>query len=212
LSETDAIGFTAHGWVKITDPKTGEILVEQENAIHLGNLSAAIVMALCSDDKGHIRYMAFGNGGTRITSNGDILYRTPNVSNIRKVTDSLYNELFKKEIIFDGDNEVNPIFSNSTYSDLKALVTLSEIEAGLTQQVYDRADTLNRSTIDGSLTSYDEDAVFDELALYVGSPFISGLLSDNNEALMITHLIFNPIQKAANRGLQIEYTIRIQLT
>lgn len=208
----ETTGFSAHGWVKITDTDTGEVLVEQDNAIHLGNLSAAIVMALCSDDNGHIRYMAFGNGGTRITSNGDILYRTPNVSNIRKVTDSLYNELFKKEIVFDGDNEVNPIFSNSTYSDLKALVTLNEIESGLSQQPFDRADSLNRNSIDGSLTSHDEDAVFDELSLYVGPPFISGLLSDSNEALMITHLIFNPIQKAANRGLQIEYTIRIQLT
>lgn len=208
----DAAGFTAHGWVTIKDIDTGEILVEKDNAIHLGNLSAAIVMALCSQDKGHIRYMAFGNGGTRIASNGDIIYRTPNVSNIRKPTDSLYNEIFQKEIVFDGDNEVNPIFSNSTYSDLKALVTLNEIEVGLTQQVFDRADSLAKSSIDGSLTSNNEDAVFDELSLYVAPPQISGLLSDNNEALMVTHLIFNPIQKAANRGLQIEYTIRIQLT
>lgn len=209
----DNAGFTARGWARITDIETGEVLLDdKENAIHLGNLSAACVMALCSDDKGHIRYMAFGNGGTRITSNGDILYRTPNVSNIRKATDSLYNELFKKEIIFDGDNEANPIFSNSTYSDLKVLVTLTEVEAGLTQQVFDRADALNKDTIDQTLSSRDQDAVFDELALYVGPPFIAGPLSDSSEALMITHLIFNPIQKSANRGLQIEYTIRIQLT
>lgn len=201
----------AEGRIRILDLETKEVLRENTNAIHLGNLSAAIVMALCSDDKGHIRYMAFGNGGTRITSNGDILYRTPNVSNIRKLTDSLYNETFKKEIIFDGDNEVNPIFSNSTYSDLKALVTLDEIEPSLNQDPFDRAEAMYKD-IDGTLTWETEDGVFDELALYAGPAGIVGALSDNNEALMLTHVMFNPIQKAANRGLQIEYTIRIQLT
>lgn len=212
-------GFSAYGDVIIRDKHTLEELVVKPNAIHLGNLSWAMVVALSSSDNGHIRYMAFGNGGTRITSTGDILYRQPNVSNIRKVTDSLYNETFKKEIFYVIDNEVTPIESNSTYSDLRATVPVEGIETNLDQENYDRAEDMFVD-LSGDLTWVDSDgvttsnphAVFDELALYVGPPGITGNLSDSNDAFMITHLIFNPIQKSANRELQIEYTIRIQLT
>jgi hypothetical protein len=215
----DNAGFTATGHVIIRDKNTREILVDKFNAIHLGNLAWATVVALASSDNGHIRYMAFGNGGTRITSTGDILYRQPNVSNIRKVTDSLYNETFKKEIFYVIDNEVTPLESNSTYSDLRATVPVEGIESTLIQEPYDRAEDMYID-LSGDLTWVDEDgvtttnphAVFDELGLYVGPAGIVGNLSDSNDAYMITHLIFNPIQKSANRELQIEYTIRIQLT
>lgn len=209
----------AEGHVKIKEKASGKVLVDQKNAIHLGNLSWAIVNALCSNDSGHIRYMAFGNGGTRINSTGDIIYRPPNVSNIKKVTDSLYNETFKKEIFYVIDNEVTPIESNSTYSDLRAIVPVEDVENNLIQEDFDRADNMFKE-LNGQLTWVDSDnntttnpyAVFDELALYVGPAGIVGNLSDSSDAFMITHLIHNPIQKSKNRELLIEYTIRIQLT
>lgn len=211
--------IVAYGRVKISDRNTKEVLEHKDNAVHLGNLSWAMVNALCSKESGHIRYMAFGNGGTRINQTGDIIYRTPNVSNIRKVTDSLYNETFKKEIFYVIDNEVTPIESNSTYSDLRAVVPVETIEDDLIQDDFDRAENMFKE-LNGELVWVDSDnnqttnpyAVFDEMALYVGPAGIQGKLSESSEAFMITHLIHNPIQKSKNRELLIEYTIRIQLT
>ena len=222
MIEGNGYKLTAEGRVKIKDRLTNEVLEDKFNAIHLGNLSWAMVNALCSNDSGHIRYMVFGNGGTRISPTGDIIYRSPNVSNVRRVTDSLYNETFKKEIFYLIDNEVTPIESNSTYSDLRAVVPVETIEAALDggkQMDFDRADNMFKE-LSGELTWIDAGggdttnpyAVFDELALYVGVPGIVGNLADSGEAFMIAHLIHNPIQKSKNRELLIEYTIRIQLT
>ena len=40
--------------------------------------------------------------------------------------------------------------------------------------------------------------VFDELALYTG----------NND--LLTHVVFHPVQKSANRKIQVIYTLRIR--
>ena len=71
---------SSEGFLKITDKITKEVLLEQKNAVHFGNLSAAIAKALAGDSDGHIKYVEFGNGGTSITELGTIFYRSPNVS------------------------------------------------------------------------------------------------------------------------------------
>jgi len=202
----------AEGFATIRDKLTGEVLFSGKNAVHLGNLSAAIVQALSDENSGFVRYMAFGNGGSLIRETGEIAYRQPNVNNIRTPSASLYNETFKKEIIDDSSNKVTPVLSNSTYSDLSILVTLETNEPNLTQQAVDRADALTLTT-DGYTYVGIGAAVFDEIAIYCGQPNIAGpLVNNTDDAIMVTHLIFHPIQKSANRALEIEYTIRIQLT
>lgn len=189
----------AMGHVKIRDKMTGELLVDQKNAVHFGNLSSAIAEALSSLDRGHIRYMAFGNGGTIIEPTGEIFYREPDVSNSRDESASLYSETFKKEIDQTESNYTLPILGSSGFADVKIVVTLDFIEPGLNQDAIDRAENT------------EADAVFDELAVYTGEAGISGSLSNSADALLVTHVIFNPIQKSANRILEIDYTIRIQL-
>lgn len=204
--------YTAIGFATIRDRVTGEVLLDgKKNAVHLGNLSAAIVQALSSQNTGFIRYMAFGNGGSVVSDTGQIIYRNPNVSNIRSSTSSLHNETFKKEILNIPGNEVSPILTNSTYSDIKVLVTLASNEPS-GQDAVDRASTLLQ--VDNEYTYVGAgEAVFDEIALYCGIPGIQGpLVNNTDDALMITHLIFHPIQKSANRVLEIDYTLRIQLT
>ena len=43
--------------------------------------------------------------------------------------------------------------------------------------------------------------VFDELGLY----------TDGDSGIPLTHIIFHPVEKSANRVLQIKYTVRVQL-
>jgi len=89
------------------------------------------------------------------------------------------------------------------------------------------------TTNSGSAVTFDPNTlVFNEIGLFVGSSnlFNGGYTSTISDVdnfinttpnfsnlpgvmskLMITHVIFHPIQKAANRSLEIVYTLRIQM-
>lgn len=178
---------SAEGFLKITDKDTNEILVDQQNAVHFGNLSAAIALALAGDDAGHIKYVAFGNGGTSITSLGTIFYRSPNVSVLRDETAGLYNETYEKDVSVGTDeNNVATVLSNVNYADVKVTVTL------------DFAEPADQDLLDNA-TDNDGDYVFDEIALKTA------------DGLFLTHIIFHPVQKALNRIIEVEYTLRIQM-
>ena len=186
------------GHVVIRDKDTGEVLVDKCNAVHSGNLSAVIVKALSSDPAGHIRYIAFGNYGTTI-SGSTIEYAPTNTGTIRDEFDALHNETFYKELDNSIGNTAVSILGSTNYSDIKVTATLDFIEKNLSQESIDRSDN-----IDGV-------AVFDELALYAGLPGISDDRLADSDAIMITHVVFNPIQKSANRSIEIDYTLRIQV-
>jgi hypothetical protein len=52
-------------------------------------------------------------------------------------------------------------------------------------------------------TNFNGEFVFDELGLKAWEGSAS-------ELMLITHVIFHPVQKALNRQIQIDYTVRIQ--
>ena len=60
------------GFVKIHDPKSGEIFVDKKNAINYENISIAMAQTLANRDTGYIYSMAFGNGGSSVDSTGVI--------------------------------------------------------------------------------------------------------------------------------------------
>lgn len=183
----ELIKGSAEGTLKIVDKTTNEVLVEQQNAVHFGNLSAAIAKALAGDSNGHIKFVAFGNGGTSITELGTIFYRAPNVSVLRDETAALYNETYQKDVSVGTDeNNIAVILSNVNYADVKVTVTL------------DFGEPADQDLVDNA-TNNDGDYVFDEIALKTA------------EGLFLTHIIFHPVQKALNRIIEIEYTLRIQM-
>ena len=53
-------------------------------------------------------------------------------------------------------------------------------------------------------TSSTTDYIFDELGLKSYSS------AGPNEGMLLTHVIFHPVQKSLNRMIQVDYTIRIQ--
>lgn len=177
------------GHLIIRDADTKEILRDKQNAIHFGNLSAALAKALSGSDEGHIRFMAFGNGGTSITDSGTIFYRTPNVSVLRDTSASLYNETYVKDVSINNEfNNVSVILTNNNFADVRIICTLGFGEpAG--QDLTDNA------------SSNDGDYVFDEIAIK----------SNESPPALLTHVLFHPIQKALSRSFEIEYTIRIQM-
>jgi hypothetical protein len=183
------------GFVKIYDPKTGRILLDKKNAIHYENISVCMANTLSDKTNGYIYQMAFGNGGSAVDPTGVITYLPPNTTGTNA---SLYNETYTK--IVDNNSAANQDPANNfitvvhtsgqVYTDIIVTCLLDYGEpAG--QQAFDNG------------TNFNGEYVFDELGLQCWNGSSSNLL-------LITHVIFHPVQKSLNRQIQIDYTLRIQ--
>lgn len=178
------------GHIKIWYPDTGEIVRDKPNAIHYENMSEALAQSIANKGTGYIQTMAFGNGATAVDSTGVITYLPTNTFGQNA---SLYNQTYSK--IVDNTSALNTDPARNfievrhtpglIYTDIFVSCLLDYTEpAG--QQAFD-----NSATMSGTY-------VFDEI----------GLISESGK--LLTHVIFHPVQKALNRLIQIDYTIRIQ--
>ena len=185
------------GFIKITDPKTKEVLVDKKNAVNYENISIAMANTL-SDQAGgigRIYTMAFGNGGSAVDPTGVITYLPPNVTGTNA---SLYNETYAKVVDGNSASNLDPANNKMTvlhtsgnpYTDI--LVTC----------LLDYGEPAGQQAFDNS-TNFNGEYVFDELGLQVWN----GSATDLS---LITHVIFHPVQKSLNRQIQIDYTLRIQ--
>ncbi len=187
-------GVMLQGHIKITNPETGEVLVDKRNAIHYENMSISLAESLANAGTGFVYQMAFGNGGTNIDPTGIITYLTPNSTGTNA---SLYNQTYVKVVDDRSVNNVDPArnkietrhVSGTNYTDI--LVTC----------LLDYGEPTGQDATDAA-TSADSLYVFDEL----------GLVSYNSAGTgrLLTHVIFHPVQKSLNRLIQIDYTVRVQ--
>lgn len=189
-------GVRLQGHIKIFDPETKEVFVDKRNAIHYENFSIALASGVSNQETGVITEMVFGNGGSRIDPTGIITYLTPNTSGSGA---SLYNQQYYKTVDGRNPNSKDPSRNfmevrhvvGTTYSDI-LISCLLDFGEPSGQEAFDTA------------ASQDSAYVFDEL----------GLKSYNsagpNTGLLLTHVIFHPVQKSLNRLIQIDYTIRVQ--
>lgn len=187
--EKPLIGLEGH--ITILDPETGEVLVRRRNAVNFENMSIAIANLLANEvgsgGSYHISEMRFGNGGTVIDGTGAVTYKATNTAS---TTGALYNETYTQTIdeVVSGsaDNSTEVVHtSGNLYSDVVSTCTL------------DYNVPVGQDTFDNS-TNMNGDYVFDELALYTA----------NGD--MLTHVIFHPVQKSANRKIQVVYTLRVR--
>ncbi len=192
------------GMVKIFDPITKEVFVDKTNAIHYENFSYALANSVANKNYQtpggmFITEMHFGNGGTTVDPTGVITY-LPTNTNVANA--DLYNPTYYK--IVDDTNTANTDPVNNKlvvthtpglkYTDIVVSCLLDYGEPS-GQAVFDNSQTLTG------------DYVFDELGLFGYVPGASGLGAG---LPLLTHVIFSPVQKALNRLIQIEYTVRVQ--
>jgi hypothetical protein len=187
------------GFVKITDPNTGEVLVDKKNAIHYENISIAMARTLsnrtAAQGGGWIYAMAFGNGGSAVDPTGVITYLPPNTTGQNA---TLYNETYAKVVDDNAAGDLDPAnnymtvlhTSGQPYTDLVVTCTLDYGEPS-GQQAFDNS------------TNFNGEYVFDELGLQTFG-------NSATDLMLITHVIFHPVQKSLNRQIQIDYTLRIQ--
>ena len=183
------------GFVKIHDPKTGEVLLDKKNAINYENISVCMANTLSDNTTGFIYQMAFGNGGSAVDATGVITYLPPNTVGTNA---SLYNETYTK--VVDQNNAANQDPGNNY---MTVVHTPGQVYTDIVVTcLLDYGEPAGQQAFDNS-TNFNGEYVFDELGLQCWNGSTANLL-------LITHVIFHPVQKSLNRQIQIDYTLRIQ--
>jgi hypothetical protein len=188
--------LSIQGHIKIFDPETKEVFIDKRNAIHYENFSIGLAQAMSNQGKGFIGEMAFGNGGSRIDPTGIITYLTPNAVGLNA---SLYNQTYYKTI--DSNNTAN-LDPTRNFMEIRHITGTAYTDI-LVSCLLDFGEPSGQQAFDNS-TNANGDFVFDELGLKAYSPDGAGT------GMLLTHVIFHPVQKSLNRLIQIDYTVRIQ--
>lgn len=194
MQTTDLTGIHVEGHLKIFDPNSDEVYVNKRNAIHYENMSIALAKSIADRGQGFIYEMSFGNGGTAIDPTGIITYLTPNSSGSNA---SLYNQTFVKIV---NDRSINNLDPTRNYIETRHVTGKNYTDVFVTC-LLDYTEPAGQSAFDNT-SDANNAFIFDEIGLKSYS-------SDGNN-LLLTHVIFHPIQKSLNRLIQIDYTVRIQ--
>lgn len=200
----DSTNINIDGHVKIWDPKTREIFVSKHNAINAETMTLIIASMLQGNNNSYVYEMHLGNGGLIIDETGNITYNDVSDNLSTGIEAGLYNATYFKVIdTVDTTNNRdivnNKVVVNHTsglnYTDLVVTCTLEENEP-------------NSNSEDSLVTSpeeYNGDYIFNELGLK------SRGSEGKNSGYLLSHIVFDPVQKSANRVIQIVYTLRIRV-
>jgi len=193
-------GIYVRGHIKIFNPETGEVFIDKPNAIHYENFSVALANSIANKGQNFIYEMVFGNGGTSVDPTGIITYLPTNT--VGQNT-NLYNPTYSK--IVDDTSIANLDPSNNK-------MTIAHIPGALYTDILvscllDYGEPSGQAAFDNS-QNLDGEYVFDELGLRGHST--DGTVGLTSTGLLLTHVVFHPVQKALNRLIQIDYTVRIQ--
>lgn len=187
------------GHVLIQDA-SGNVLLDKKNAIHPKNMALAIARGLANEANHSIFRLRLGNGGTTIDASQQIVYNTPKVSDS---DNDLYNRTYD-EVVDDatgsGDNSV---LSSAIAGTANSRVTITAVISP--QDSIDWRED-DQAGITGTVDP-ESNYFFDELGL-----FTQGTGSNDAGELMLSHLIFSPIEQTASRELTITYTLTISVS
>jgi hypothetical protein len=167
-------------------------------------MATAIARGLSNTANGQVFKLKLGNQGTYIDGTGQIVFR-PAVTT--GDTANLYNATYV-EVVDELDSAVGAgnsvVFSNIPSSTSTRVIVTCVISAN---------EAINNATDGGNGTpSINPDGTyfFDELGLFTKQTD-SNLLSGAGE-LMLSHLIFSPIEHTGNRELTLVYTLTITVS
>lgn len=185
----DNTAFKVEGYVEIRsfdDEGNEELLLSKKNAIHKENFSLAAARAMGTRQDGHIFSLHFGTGGATVDALDHIVYASPNVVGAADLNIPVYQEVVDGDRGAPAGNSISVQHLMGTeYSDI--IITC----------VLDKTEPSGQAAFDNVTESLSGQFVFDEM----------GLKTD--DGLLLTHFTFSPIEKTANRIMQIIYTIRI---
>ena len=193
MIETALNNITGH--ILIRDKQTKEVLLSKFNSINYETFSIALAQGAAYRPEGWISEMVFGNGAAVVSGIGTVTYLPPNVTGMNA---ELYNETYNKVI-----NDQNPLNTNPTTNYIQVIHTpgtlYSDIQVNCSLDLGEPSGQEAFDTATDITTPY----IFNEIGLKSKS-------SSVDTGLLLTHVVFSPIQKSLNREMEIVYTIRIQ--
>jgi len=200
------------GHVLIKDD-LGNVLRDEYNAIHPKNMATAIARGLSNTTNFQIYKLKLGNQGTYIDSSQQIVFRPPNTTGD---TADLYNPTYV-EVVDDGDASVGSgnsvTFSNiPATTNTRVIITCVVSANEAINRATDTSETATSTvdpTTDATLNP-DSEFFFDELGLFTKET--SGTILDGAGEMMLSHLIFSPIEHTGSRELTIVYTLTISVS
>ncbi len=168
----------------------GEVVLDQRNAIHNEHASIIIARGLANRENGSVYSMHFGSGGATIDPLGNIIYATPNTTGAADLNIPTYFEVVDDTQGAPNGNLMAVRHVNGTlFSDVEIRCVIDKDEP-FGQQAFDNV---------GFNINDDTMFVFDEIGL------------KSQDGLLLTHITFSPIQKAANRIIEVVYTLRVRI-
>lgn len=187
------IGYKSTGHVLLRYKDNNEVVFDGYNAVHPLNMARAIAKGLANESGYQVYKVKLGNGGTFVNSIDEIEFYDPNITG---TSADLYNTTYE-EIVDDADVSVGSGNSVLTQEvDLEDLPTSWQVvitcNISASEPVGQDIDDIGNPTLDP-----ESQFSFDELGLFT---------SDNK---LLTHIIFAPILKTANRELELTYTLTI---
>lgn len=198
---TQSANISIKGHVLIKDKSSGEVLLDKNNAVHNRNMAAAIARGLSNEPPAsgtvpatfQIFKIKLGNGGSIVDAFNSITFQPPNVIG---TSADLYNATYE-EIVDDAETSV-PLENSVTYQqspapDETAIVIVTATIAAGEPVGQDLTDSPGNPNPEAQFA-------FDELGLFT------------YDDLMLTHIVFSPILKTANRELVITYTLTISVS
>jgi hypothetical protein len=196
----ESSGIYVRGHIKIFDPETKEVYIDKPNAIHYENFSQALAWSIANKGQNFIYEMTFGNGGTSVDPTGIITYLPTNTVGQNS---NLYNPTYSKIVDNTSAANVNPANNKMTVTHIPGTVYTDILVSCL----LDYGEPNGQASFDNS-QDLNGLYVFDELGLRGRST--DGTVGLTSTGLLLTHVVFMPVQKSLNRLIQIDYTVRIQ--
>jgi hypothetical protein len=187
----------------------------------------AVAHSLIGDSSSFLAYMAFGNGGAYISGPGNVLYKptlggTTNV--IKNPTANLYNTTYVKKISNGATDDTNRTDSRAYIPSENYAVSYEDIIVDV---------IINFSEPPPALSPIAPNTIsFNEIGLFAGTNnlFFGGYTqtqadidnfvsqtpnfsdaSGSKSKIMLTHVIFDEVEKLATNSIEIIYTLRIQM-
>jgi hypothetical protein len=144
--------------------------------------------------------MVLGNGGTSVDTTGIITYLPTNTLG---QSSNLYNPTFSKIVDNTAVANLDPVNNKMTVAHIPGTIYTDILVTCL----LDYGEPSGQALFDNS-QNLNSEYVFDELGLRGRS--IDGTTGLTSTGLLLTHVVFHPVQKSLNRLIQIDYTVRIQ--
>lgn len=187
----DNFKVQVHGHVRVQDAESGEIVVDKCNAIHPQNMALVIAKALARDDNGFIFKLTFGNGGTFFNSSNQIVYRPPNTVGAA----DLYNPTYEVQV---DDQATGTPVTNSVIAAPSPSPSITSVVT-VTAQL-NANEPAGQASADNVTVNPEAPFMFDEVGL------------KTPDGILLSHLVFSPFEKTANRAFLIIYTLTISVS